>query len=409
MGRGTGLRSGWVAAAAVVAAVSPVGRAVAAPPDPVVGHTIDVAAAGNSQRDAAVAFNGDVYLVVWEEWFADGRPTAVFGVRVSNGGAVIGTPFRISAPDEFDARLDPAVASDGHDFMVVYRHDREQTYGDLDAAIVGGDGSLVRDEWAFRWVDNDQFDPVVAWNGHRYLVVWEDGPDPTDPDVFGARAFADGRSFDGCSFEKCVEPEIDDPGIAIRSTEGQEPISTQRRPAVTATPGTFHITWQDDEASGEFDIRSNRLRNGRVLDASPGDVTSAAGEQIDPAMAANGHAVLTAWTDGRSDGTADIVARLGASEVVVAAGPGDQYGATVTTRGDGFLLAWTDTRSGNADVYAGRVNGAGVVRDGNGIAIAATGASESEPSLAAGRNNRQLLVHTESTGDASRIVVTLID
>jgi hypothetical protein len=387
------------------------GPAFAAAPTTGPEAAMALGAAGNSQGDAAVAWNGSVYLVVWEESFANGDPTAIFGARVSAAGAALGSPFRISAPDEFNRRLDPAVASNGSSFMVVYRNEDVEgaTYGDLDAAIIGGSGVITRPEWRFRYIDNDQFDPAIAWNGSRYLVVWEDGPDPSDPDIFGARALGDGRSYDGCTYESCPDWQIDNPGIPIYATNGFVADSFQTRPTVAANGGVFNIAWQDTEnAVGKDNIRGARLQNGVVLNPTPYVVSNAARVQRDPSATANGGKVFTAWTDRRSNTTQDVYADLGGNDFVVSSGVGSQASPGVTKRGAGFLAAWTDTRGGNQDIYAGRITAAGVRQDGNGVPIATSGAAESEVSVSAGANNKQLVAYTKSTGGSSRINFRLI-
>lgn len=401
-----------LAAAGLLTMLSPglTPPAHAAGPVPGPQVAIPLASPGNSQADAAIAFNGTVYLVVWEEIFANGDPTAIYGARVSSAGALLGSPFRLTAPDEYDQRIDPAVASNGSSFMVVFRTEPVDgsTYGDLNATIVGGNGTITRAEWAFRSVDNDQLDPAIAWSGDRYLVTWEDGPDPSDPDIYAARARADGRSYDGCSYEQC--DSYDDPGIAIYATGGFVPDSFQTKPAIAANGDTFHIAWQDTEnAVGNDNIRGARVRNGVVLDPTPYVVSNAGKVQRDPAVAATGGKVLTAWTDRRSGTSQDVYADLGGADFAVSTGVGSQASPAATRRGTGFLVAWTDSRAGNQDIYGARVTAAGVAHDGGGIALATGSASQAQVALASGSNNRQLLGYTTSTGGTSRVHLRILN
>lgn len=404
------------ALAATTAAVVLPSTASAAAPAPGAEKAITAARPANAQTNAAVAWNGTLYLVVWEEHFADGSPAAIFGARVSSTGTVLDpNGFRISAPDEFDPRLDPAVAAGPNGFMVVYEHAPEGTYTDLDAAIVGANGTLVRPEWRFRSIDNDQVDPAIAWNGSRFLVTWQDGPDPTDADIFAARAFADGRSFDGCSFESCLDDEVDWPGIPIYATLGAVADSNQTSPVVAATnDAQFHLAWQDTETTTKSDIRGTRFRLGAVVDDPPYTVSGASADQTEPAIAANGGALLTAWTDRRGGGGRDIWGDVGiagaGADFRISGATGAQYEPAVTSRGTGFLVAWTDTRNGNADIYTSRVTATGVVSEPAGVAASRAAVAETQPALASGSGNRQLLVYTKAnaTGDSSRIMLRLI-
>ena len=374
----------------------------AAAPVPGTEHVVTAARAANSHANAAVAWNGSVYLVVWEEYFGNGDPAAIFGARVSVTGTVLDpNGFRISTGDSDGApQLDPAVAAGDGNFMVVWVDAPEGTYTDLDAAIVGGNGALVRPEWSFRHVDNGQYDPSIAWNGSRYLVTWEDGPDPSDPDIFAARAYADGRSYDGCSYESCLDDEYDWPGLPIRATLGEIDGSYQTKPVVAAAGSRFHVAWQDTETTTATDVRGARFQLGGVMDDPPYTVASASGAQEEPAIAAIGDNLLTVWTDRRGGSGRDVwgdTSLTGSgADFRIGGGTGAQYEPTVSTRGSGYLVAWTDTRNGNADVYTSRVSATGVVSEPAGVAAARSSSAEFAPALASGTGNKQLLVYTKS-------------
>lgn len=401
---------------ATAAAVGAATTVSAAAPAPGAERTVTTARSGNAHANAAVAWNGSVYLVVWEEHFANGDPSAIFGARVSSTGTVLDpNGFRISTGFSDGApQITPAVAAGNGNFMVVWVDAPEGTYTDLDAAIVGGNGAIVRPEWAFRYVDNGQYDPSIAWNGSRYLVTWEDGPDPSDPDIYAARAYADGRSYDGCSYESCLDDEYDWPGLPIRATNGEIEGSHQTKPAVTAVGPRFHVAWQDSETTTATDIRGARFQLGGVMDDPPYTVGAAAGAQEQPAITANGDNLLTVWTDRRGGTGRDVWGDASltgeGTDVRIGGGAGAQYEPTVSTRGTGYLVAWTDTRNGNADIYTSRVTAAGVVSEPAGVAAASTSAAEFAPALASGTGNRQLLVYTKSstTGGPDRVMLRLI-
>ncbi len=178
---------------------------------------------------------------------------------------------------------------------------------------------------------------------------------------------------------------------------------------MAANGGVFNIAWQDTEnAVGNDNIRGARFQNGAVLNSTPYVVSNAARVQRDPSATANGGKVFTAWTDRRSNTTQDVYADLGGADFVVSSGTGSQASPSVTKRGAGFLAAWTDTRAGGQDIYAGRVTAAGVRQDGNGVPIASSAAAESEASVVAGANGKQLVVYTKASGTSSRISFRLV-
>src|SRR5207249_4447088 len=115
------------------------------------------------------------------------------------------------------------------------------------------------------------------------------------------------------------------------------------------------------------------------------DVCSDAGDQDRPSIAPTGFpcpgecfgrvnsGTVVAWQDARNGSDLDIYARhldrvappaaWDSAAIAICSAPGDQ--SDVTVRGDeggGATLAWVDRRSGAADLYAQRVDSAGVAQ-----------------------------------------------
>lgn len=136
-------------------------------------------------------------------------------------------------------------------------------------------------------------------------------------------------------------------------------------------------------------------------------VSTAAFDQIDPAVASKGGSYLVAWRDNRSNslGTstgADIyAARVDAATgtvgdggamggIVVSRGENPQYEVSLASSESGFLVAWTDYRnmaSSRRDIFAVRLSETGDVLDAAGIAISTTVHEQSSPCVASNGSN----------------------
>lgn len=111
-----------------------------------------------------VAFGGGVFLVAWQDF--NGKDCDVLAARVSVKGQVLDDrPIAVAAGPRTQAL--PDVASDGRNFLVVWQGlvGEETSYRGL-AAVVGADGKVGQ---AIETRATPQ--PKVAWNSVNYLAV----------------------------------------------------------------------------------------------------------------------------------------------------------------------------------------------------------------------------------------------
>jgi hypothetical protein len=359
-------------------------------------RAVSTARPGDGQSAPAVAWNGKRYLVVWSEGSADGT-TSIYGARVSPTGAVLDpNGILLGSGDEFETVRSPGVAGGAGKFLVMWEREPEGTYDDLDAALVTNAG-VVQRHWGLTFVDNQQSDPVAAWNGKLFQAVWEDQPDATQEDIFGARVTRDALTLDGCSSDSC--PNGDDPGIAISVGPMDE-----TAPAVAANDQYSVAVWTDANSATETDISASGVAtNGDVLAFGfRFTISDAAGAQSEASIARTGDTFLIAWTDRRSGSVPNIYSTLirpgsesdfnatplSPNGVAVSTAAGSQSAPSVARRGTGYVVAWTDTRNGGSDVFAARVNSSGTVVDQSGVPIAASARPEAAPAAVAGSGNQ---------------------
>jgi hypothetical protein len=284
------------------------------------GSGIAIATGAGNQFEPRVAFDGTNYLVVWQHMPAetgDDDRSDVFGARVSRAGEVLdpeGIPIATTTDDEYR----PVVAFDGTNYLVAW-HERT---GGIRATRVSTAGTVL-DSTALT-ISPNGWNAAVAYGGGSYLVVWNDGP------IVASRVGTDGSVLDPA-------------GVTISPSSHLE-----AEPAI-AFDGTNHlVAWDDNRNDPWGDIFAARVSPaGTVLDPSGIAVatnSSPAGlAQREPSVAANG-SFLVAWRDDR---------RLGVT-------------------------------AGGADIFAAKVNGDGAVLDPSGISLTDSAAYDSQPAVAPG-------------------------
>jgi len=182
------------------------------------------------QATPAVACNGTDYLVLWQS-----RATGdydLYGARISPQGVVLDPEgFVISAAP--GVQQQPAVASDGADFLVVWS-DARNVDCNVYAARVTGAGTVLDTEGLLLSPGaGPQTAPAVEYDGANFLVVWQDQR-AGEQDIYGARVTSQGSILDT---------------FAVTTRQGDE-----FDPALARGPGngmlTAHSCWAgtvDDE------------------------------------------------------------------------------------------------------------------------------------------------------------------
>lgn len=145
-------------------------------------------------QHAALAFDGSNYLVVWAA--RDGMRSDIYGARVSRAGTVLDpTPILISRAARF---VRPTIAFDGSNYLVVWPDDRSGDWnGNIYGARVSPAGSILDPAGIeVSAAVNAQGDPAVASDGTAYLVVWEDWRSGGCCGIFGTRITSAGVVLD---------------------------------------------------------------------------------------------------------------------------------------------------------------------------------------------------------------------
>ena len=174
---------------------------------------------------SSLAYNGRVFLVVWNEF-----PGSVWAARVTEAGVVLDTvPILVKR----DLATDPMVASDGQDFFILFfLRDTIQNCRFVAGARVGGSGSVL-DTIPIRisrFCSDFLPNPIgLTFNGWDYQAVWTTS-ETGEEYVYGARITPGG-----------VVKDTAQPRLFPTS-----PRSQKRPSAATATGGRVLVAWANE-------------------------------------------------------------------------------------------------------------------------------------------------------------------
>ncbi len=132
---------------------------------------IPICTSTGNQSFAGVAWGGENYLVVWQD-FRDGD-WAIYGARVDPEGNVLDPEgFFVAGVSEWTRY--PAVASDGTGFFVVWSLVDMTTLDDIYGARVTQDGEVLDPGGILiSATPSPDYLASIAYNGSIYLVVWQ--------------------------------------------------------------------------------------------------------------------------------------------------------------------------------------------------------------------------------------------
>ncbi|MFH1221286.1 MAG: hypothetical protein V1694_12665 [Candidatus Eisenbacteria bacterium] len=328
------------------------------------------------QLEPAVAFDGTNYLVVWRGVWG-GASWDICGARVDVDGHVLdpsGFPVTSTAADE---RF-PAVAFDGTNYLVAWRGPLTKSGYSLVAARVAPDGALL-DPLGIPVSSTSTYErlSVVASSGGNHLVVWSDGRN-YHSDVYGVRIDGSGQL-------------LDDENLAISTAA-----SLQTDPAV-AFGGDYFVVWADLREGTDWDIYGTHLdARGKALERSGIAISTAATAQQCPAVAFDGVNYLVVWQDG--DGRGDFCrvhgVRVNAegevldpSDIVMPGLNFTQVHPAVAFDGVNYLVVWQDYRDCHdahweSGIYGARIAPDGRLIDASAIPICTEPSSQRYPSVA---------------------------
>ncbi len=369
------------------ALLDPTISAEVTPDTPVVGPV------GALTQQAAIAFDGTNYLVVWAD-NRNGADSDIWGTRVSATGAVLDTPsIKIAATA--GVQTNPTVAYNGSSFLVAWE-DYKVTGGteaDIGAAKVTSAGAVTQLGRIAATAANETTPKLAGRGASTGLLVWN-----ADGDIVGAR-------FAGGAF---TTP------ITIAGTTAQEIM-----PAVAVRPsGNYLVVWSEGVTT-TADLRGQIITATGTLSGSAFDISAAAGRQYAPAVAYNGTSFAVVWTNSSSGldlyGTAvsltgtvlqtrtEGTAIVGGVAITTAAG--NQESPAISCTGGTCLVIWQDRRNQATtgyDLY-GQVLTTSFAPSGSELVISNSRGNEFAPDLAKSGSGYYAVWHDNRDGSTNTV------
>jgi len=176
---------------------------------------IAIANGPNDEGNPSVAFGDTIFFVAW----GDSRNDAgdIYGARVTLTGMILDT-LGIAVSTATGVQTSTAIAFDGNNFLVVWSDYRNGSNADVYGARVTQTGLVLDTNGiAISTATNDQYNPVVAFDGTNYVIVWQDYRNGSS-DLYGAKVNTSGNLVS--SYAVCTNPQYQGyPAIVSNGTE----------------------------------------------------------------------------------------------------------------------------------------------------------------------------------------------
>lgn len=321
-------------------------------PDGPGAETVPFVVANGALEDTATASNGEDFLVVWRKR-SNQEPESVWAAMISEG-AVQGQPRKLSS----DTRIadDPDVAWNGTSFLVTWgERDEGSALEDIIGLKLDRDGSELDAARFVIWESTYRSgDPAVASNGDGFLVAWEGDFDRNR--IHAARVSADWEVLDNSP-------------IALPA-DAPYP----RAPDVGSDGNDYLVAW----STGTNDVRNIA---GVRVESSTGDVpdgdtiriSEATGEEGYPRVGFDGSRYVVVWqnTGQDRDNRHSYLVHVGSDGTVSPDGgkqvslqqAGSSPSPSVAGEDDGAYAVWLEERFQHRSVYGSKITQDGTIQD----------------------------------------------
>lgn len=285
---------------------------------------------GNQESTSFIeaAFDGENYLVVWQEGLPN-NGSAIRAQFVNQSGQLIGDNFSVR-PDGIGEEVDqiyPDVEFDGEKYLVVWDDDRNANR-DIYGQFVSVEGDFIGADIKITENISDQLLVQLAFGGQRFFAVWADERlSSNDHSIYGQLIETDGSLL---GENLVVSPQANSEGRSW--------------PDVSAGNGEFLVVWDQE-----------------WLDYTAGMVGSHNLEKQKYEAAGIPLPRPTVWYDVYARKISSQGEYL-SDEMAICTAAFHQQDCNVISDGTDFLVSWSDSRNNNQyyDIYGFIVEGSGL-------------------------------------------------
>ncbi|HTW90936.1 MAG TPA: hypothetical protein VMH22_04440 [bacterium] len=179
---------------------------------------IAVSTAAGYQNAECVAFDGTNFWVTWSDYRSGTAYGDIYAARVTPQGTVL-DPSGIAVSAAANDQSYPAVAFDGANYLVTWMDNRGGSSYDIYAARVTPQGTVLDASGIAVAADtNDQLYPAVAFDGTNFLLSWTDDRSDWQGDIYAARVTPQGTVLDPTGILVCAAGEQQYPDVAFDGT-----------------------------------------------------------------------------------------------------------------------------------------------------------------------------------------------
>jgi hypothetical protein len=345
------------------------------------------------------ASNAAATLITWQEETGQGD---VFAARISPSGVVLDAP-PLALARGFPEQAEPAVATDGLDWLVVWIERRTSRFQIAGARVSGSGQVLDPTGFLISPGPGAQGGPAVAWDGEQYVVAWADARSTTTgSDVMAARVLRDGGVRDPLGLSVVSAPD------------------NQFAPTVAPLGMGTVVAWLDRRTTTGSAVYAGRLaRDGGRLDGSGFELPAGGFGNESVAAAGSDAGALIVWSRFVGTTIARAARVTPAGLVLDDAGisldqPSNTVGPpAVTFDGRQYLAAWFSTTTlvgATGRLVAERVGLDGTRLDPLGVTLSGPTRPASMPTLTcAQRSCLGAWVGVDATQAGGRLLFRLID
>jgi hypothetical protein len=179
-----------------------------------------------NQISPAVAFNGENYFIVWQD-FRSGKFWDIYGARVTPSGNVFdedkdGIPISPIVNDDINGwdKWRPVISWNGSFFLVIWTASQEEEWY-LEGKRVDVRGIPDVYDVPLQKNTTNKIFPAILWDGEQTLLVWEEEPEG-ESKIFGASTLSPFEPFVVSVGRPIPSPKAKDPSLPAVSGIGDE-------------------------------------------------------------------------------------------------------------------------------------------------------------------------------------------